>query len=115
MLPYLKRSSITTPFIAKTFNCTIDLPILSIKAVKDKVIGLSKDIKLLKEKGQIALTQRQMKVVERIIAKGTITNREMREIFGLSDEGVRKEISKLIELRVVKRKGKGRSLHYVLV
>jgi ATP-dependent DNA helicase RecG len=56
-----------------------------------------------------------MKIVERIIAKGTITNREMREIFGLSDEGVRKEISKLIELRVVKRKGKGRSLHYILV
>jgi len=88
---------------------------VSIKAVKDKVIGLSKDIKLLKEKGQIALTERQMKIVERIIDKGQITNREMREIFGLSDEGVRKEITKLIELRVVKRKGKGRSLCYVLV
>jgi Fic family protein len=88
---------------------------VSIKAVKDKVIGLSKDIKLLKEKGQVALTERQMKIVERIIAKGAITNREMREIFGLSDEGARKEITKLIELRVVKRKGKGRSLYYVLV
>jgi Fic family protein len=88
---------------------------VSIKAVKDKVIGLSKDIKLLKEKGQVALTQRQMKIVERIIEKGAITNREMREIFGLSDEGARKEITKLIELRVVKRKGKGRSLYYVLV
>ena len=71
---------------------------VSIKAVKDKVIGLSKDIKLLKEKGQIALTERQMKIVERIIGKGQITNREMREIFGLSDEGVRKEITKLIKL-----------------
>jgi len=88
---------------------------VSIKAVKDKVIGLSKDIKLLKEKGQIALTERQMKIVERIIDKGQITNREMRELFGLSDEGVRKEISKLVKLGVVKRKGKGRSLHYVLV
>ncbi len=88
---------------------------VSIKAVKDKVIGLSKDIKLLKEKGQVVLTERQMKIVERIIAKGAITNREMREIFGLSDEGARKEITKLIELRVVKRKGKGRSLYYVLV
>ena len=88
---------------------------VSIKAVKDKVIGLSKDIKLLKEKGQIALTERQMKIVEKIIEKGAITNRGMREIFGLSDEGVRKEITKLIELRVVKRKGKGRSLCYVLV
>jgi Fic family protein len=88
---------------------------VSIKAVKDKVIGLSKDIKLLKEKGQVALTERQMKIVEKIIEKGQITNREMREIFGLSDEGVRKEISKLVGLGVVRRKGKGRSLHYSLV
>jgi Fic family protein len=88
---------------------------VSIEAVKKKVIGLSKDIKLLKEKGQIALTERQMKIVERIIANGSITNREMREIFGLSDEGVRKEIGKLLELRLVKRKGKGRSLYYILV
>jgi Fic family protein len=88
---------------------------VSIKAVKDKVVGLSKDIKLLKEKGQVALTERQMKIVEKIIEKGAITNREMREMFGLSDEGIRKEISKLVKLRVVKRKSKGRSISYVLV
>lgn len=88
---------------------------VSIKAVKEKVIGLSKDIKFLKEKGQVALTERQMKIVERIIENGAITNREMREIFRLSDEGARKEISKLIKLGVVKRKSKGRSISYILV
>jgi len=88
---------------------------VSIKAVKDKVFGLSKDVKSLKEKGQIALTERQMKIVEKIIEKGKITNKEMRGIFGLSDEGVRKEISKLIKLDIVEKKGKGRALHYVLV
>jgi Fic family protein len=88
---------------------------VSLKTVKEKVIGLSKDIKILKEKGQIALTERQMKIVERIVEKGKITNREMRGILGLSDEGVRKEISKLMKLGVVTKKGKGRALHYVLV
>ncbi|HBE44029.1 MAG TPA: hypothetical protein DDW17_00910 [Deltaproteobacteria bacterium] len=88
---------------------------VSIEAVKKKVIGLSKNIKALKEKGQIALTERQMKIVEKIIEKGAITNREMREVFGLSDEGVRKEISKLVKLGVVKRKSKGRSISYALV
>jgi Fic family protein len=88
---------------------------VSIEAVKKKVIGLSKDIKLLKDKGQIALTDRQMKIVEKIIEKGTITNREVREAFGLSDEGVRKEITKLIKLGVIKRKSKGRSIYYILV
>jgi len=76
---------------------------------------LSQDIKFLKQRGQIALTERQMKIVERIIERGSITNREVRQITGLSDEGVRKEINKLIELKVIAPEGKGRSLHYVLI
>ena len=48
---------------------------VSIEEVKKKVIGLSKDIKLLKEKGQVAVTERQMKIVGKIIEKGTITKR----------------------------------------
>lgn len=88
---------------------------VSIKAVKDKVIGLSKNIKFLKERGQVALTGRQMKIVEKIIEKGRITNREMRQMFKISDEAVRKEIAKLTKLGVLKGKGKGRSVYYVLV
>lgn len=87
---------------------------VSIKAVKDKVIGLSKDIKFLKERGQIALTERQMKIVEEVINKGKITNREMRQMFEISDEAVRKEITKLTRLDVLKSKGKGRSVYYIL-
>lgn len=103
-----------------TFNITgwleyfTDGVAVSLAAVKKKVIGLSKDIKALKEKGQIALTERQMKIVERIIEKGKITNREIREIFELSDEAVRKEIAKLTKLGVLKGKGKGRAVYYVL-
>jgi len=87
---------------------------VSTKAVRDKVIGLSKDIKALKDRGQIALTERQMKIVEKIVEKGKITNREMREMLGLSDEAVRKEIAKLIKMGVVYSKGKGRAIYYVL-
>ena len=87
---------------------------VSIKAVKDKVIGLRKDIKFLKDRGQIALTERQMRIVEKIIDKGKITNREMRQMFEISDETVRKEIIKLTKLGVLKTKGKGRSVYYIL-
>ena len=87
---------------------------VSIDAVKKKVIGLSKDIKVLKQKGQIALTDRQMKIVERTISKGSITNRDIREMLKMSDEGVRKELNKLIDLGVLEKKGKGRSVNYVL-
>jgi Fic family protein len=87
---------------------------VSIEAVRKKVIGLSKDIKALKGKGQIALTERQMKIVERIVEKGKITNREIREMFELSDEAVRKEIAKLMKSGVLEGKGKGRAVYYVL-
>lgn len=87
---------------------------VSIEAVKKKIIGISKNIKVLKERGQVALSERQMKIVERMVEKGKITNREIREMFGLSDEAVRKEVSKLKELGVLKSKGKGRAVHYVL-
>lgn len=87
---------------------------VSIKTVKDKVLSLSKNIKDLKEKGQIALTDRQMKIVEKLVDKGAITNREIRNMFQLSDEAVRREISKLLKQGVLKKEGAGRSLHYIL-
>lgn len=87
----------------------------SIKTVKEKVLGLSKDVKVLKERGQVALNERQMKIVEWINNEGKITNRDVRNMFGLSNRAALDEISKLIELKVLKQEGKGRSVHYVLV
>jgi len=88
---------------------------ISIKAVRDKVLALSRDIKILKERGQIALTERQMKIVEFIIQNGEITNRNVRKMFRTSDRAALKEIRKLVDLEVIKPKGKGRSLYYILV
>ncbi|MGP8022405.1 MAG: Fic family protein, partial [Methanobacterium sp.] len=87
----------------------------SIKAVKEKVLGLSKDIKILKERGQIALNDRQMKIVEWIVNEGKITNRDIRNMFGISDNAALDEIRKLMNFDVIKREGEGRSVHYVLV
>ncbi len=87
---------------------------ISIKAVKERALSLSRDVKILKKKGQIALTERQMKIVERIMENGRITNREIREIFNISNRAVMDEISKLLRLKVIKSMGKGRSVHYIL-
>jgi predicted HTH transcriptional regulator len=83
----------------------------SIKAVKEKVLGLSKDVKILKERGQIAL----MKIVELIVNEGKITNRDIRNMFGISDNAAWDEIRKLMNLDVIKREGEGRSVHYILI
>lgn len=87
---------------------------VSVEAIRKKVIGLSKDIKVLKQKGQIALTERQMRIVERIVNNGSISNREIREMFNLSNRGALDEIEKLIHLEVIRKKGEGRSVIYVL-
>lgn len=87
---------------------------ISIKAVKDKVVGLSKNIKFLKERGQVALTERQMNIVECIVEKGNITNRDIRKIFDISNRAAMDEISKLIDMKVLKKVGKGRSTKYEL-
>jgi len=87
---------------------------VSIKGVKDKVMALSRDIKVLKDKGQIALTGRQMKIVEFINDNGKITNKDMQAMLNVSPQAVHKEITKLVKLGVVKTVGLGRAMHYEL-
>jgi predicted HTH transcriptional regulator len=88
---------------------------VSIEEVKKKVIGLSKGIKLLKEKGQIALTERQMRIVERIIQNGQVAMGDVSKEFGITRQAALKEMNKLISLKVVRLKGKGRGAYYVMV
>jgi predicted HTH transcriptional regulator len=76
---------------------------------------LSKNIKFLKERGQIALTDRQMRVVEWIISKGKITNRDTRGLLGISNRAALDEINKLIMLKVIKKEGGGRNIYYELI
>ncbi|MCK4614250.1 MAG: Fic family protein [Thermoplasmata archaeon] len=87
---------------------------VSIEAVKNEVVGLSKNIKVLKEKGQIALNERQIKIVQRMIEKGSITNKEIREMLAISNRAALNEIDKLTAMNVIKKKGEGRSTHYEL-
>ena len=86
---------------------------VSVQEVKERVIRLSSERLRKTKRGQIALTERQMQIVEFINQNGQITNRDVRKLFKLSDEGALKEIKKLVRLGVLKSSGKGRSLHYV--
>jgi Fic family protein len=87
---------------------------VSIAAVKESTIRLSSERLRKAKKGQIALTERQMKIVEFINKNGRITNRDVRDMFKLSDRAALKEVRKLVDLEVIKAEGKGRSLIYVL-
>jgi Fic family protein len=87
---------------------------VSIEAVKERVARLSSERLRKAERGQIALTERQMMIVEFINLNGNITNRNVREMFKISDRAALKEIRKLVDLKVIESEGKGRSLQYIL-
>ena len=88
---------------------------ISIAAVKERVIRLSSERLRKTRKGQIALTERQMKIIEFINQNGRITNKDVREMLRISDRAALKEIRKLLDLKVIKTEGKGRSLGYILL
>ena len=88
---------------------------ISIAAVKERVIRLSSERLRKTRKGQIALTEKQMKIIEFINQNGRITNKDLREMLRISDRAALKEIRKLLDLKVIKTEGKGRSLGYVLL
>jgi len=85
---------------------------VSITAVKERVIRLSSERLRKARKGQVALTERQMKIVEFINQNGQITNRDVRSMFHLSNRAALDEIMKLLKMKVIKTLGKGRNLHY---
>jgi Fic family protein len=87
---------------------------ISIDAAKERVIRLSSERLRKTKRGQIALTERQMGIIEFINQNGRITNKDIREMLKISDRAALKEIRKLIDLKVIKTKGRGRSLGYVL-
>ena len=88
---------------------------VGIEAVKKRVIKLSSERLRKAKSGQIALTERQMQIMEHINLNGKITNKDIRGMFKISPQAAHKEINKLVKLGIVKTEGKGRGLYYDLV
>ncbi|MBI2472718.1 MAG: Fic family protein [Planctomycetes bacterium] len=87
---------------------------ISIAAVKERVVKLSSERLRRTKKGQIALTERQMRIVEFMNQHGKITNKNIREMFKISAQAVHKEVTKMVKLEVIKPIGKGRGISYQL-
>lgn len=88
---------------------------VSISAVRERVARLSIEHSRTKKKGQIALTERQMRVVEYINANGKITIKEIGNMFKITRQAALKEVGKLVELDVVRREGQAKASYYVML
>lgn len=87
---------------------------VSVEQVKEKVLRLSRDRRKRAQTGQIALTERQMRIVEFLHERGRMSNQDLRSMLKVSRQAALKELTKLIHLGVVHPKDRGRNLHYIL-
>jgi len=73
-----------------------------------------KDIFTEKYLRELGLNERQIKAFVHIKKKGKISNKEYREITGLSDEGARLDFKYMVEKGLLKTEGKGRTASFVI-
>ncbi len=88
---------------------------MSTAAVKERIIRLSSERLRKTKRGQIALTERQMRIVEKINQNEKITVGDVSKEFRITRQAALKQMNKLAGLKVVKLKGKGRGAFYILV
>ena len=55
-----------------------------------------------------------MKIVEFMNTQGKVTNKDLQALFKISAQAVHKELARLVDLKVIKLEGAGRSVYYVL-
>ncbi len=83
--------------------------LISLTRVKEQILSFS-----IKRNGsQIALTEKQMKIMEKVVVNGKITSGEIQEMFKISRQAVHKELKKMIELGVIEPKGENKAIYYV--
>jgi Fic family protein len=88
--------------------------LLSTKQVKERILKLSVEKNKKDQKGQIALTNRQMKIIEHMQKEGRITATDAAKMFKITRQAALKELNKLASMKVIKLKGEKRGAHYIL-
>lgn len=90
---------------------------IELNRIKEKVQKLSIDLKLKEKIGeQIALTERQIKIVEFIESTGFLQNKSFPELFPMvSEDTVLRELKDLVSKSLIRKEGSTKGAKYVLV
>jgi len=111
LILYLREFDIKRFFALEYFT---DGVLISIAKVKEKVLRLSLEKHKRDSKGQVSLTERQMKIIETLQKNGKIRAGEVAKMFGVTRQAALKELHKLVEPEVIRLEGKGRGAYYVM-
>jgi len=90
---------------------------IELSKIKDRVRSLSIDFRWRDRLGrQIALSERQIKLIELLTEKDRLFMRDARELLSkVSDDTVLREIKDLMKKGVLKKRGKTKAAYYVMV
>ena len=91
---------------------------IELTRIKEKVKSLSTDLKIKKSLGghQLALSERQIKIVEFIQENGFLQNKAFFELFPMiSEDTVLREIKDLVAKGILKKEGSTKGVKYVLI
>jgi len=90
---------------------------IELTRIKEKVKSLSTDLKIKKSLGgqQLALTERQIKIIEFVQEQGFLQNKAFFELFPMvSEDTVLRELKDLLKKGIVKKEGSTKGARYVL-
>lgn len=90
---------------------------IELTQIKEKVRRISLDDKIRAKLGgkQIALNERQMKIMEHIEARGQVTMRELKGVLSMiSEDTILREIYSLMKQKLIKKKGSRKAAKYVI-
>jgi len=90
---------------------------IELTRIKEKIKSLSTDLKIKKSLGgqPLALSERQIKIVEFVQENGFLQNKSFFELFPMiSEDTVLRELKDLIKKGIVKKEGTTKGVRYVL-
>ena len=89
---------------------------IELTRIKEKVRELSVDIKMKQRMGkQIALSERQMKLMEYLNSNGEMSMKEAKGVLSMvSEDTILRELKDLMEKEVIIKRGSTKSARYVL-
>lgn len=86
-----------------------------LERIKSKILDISRDVNLRKNIGQVALSDRQIKILNHIQEHGYIKNKDWQSLFPVvSDDTILRDLKDLIKKKVIKKKGRTKAARYIL-
>jgi len=110
----LKRVNGTYPDCTAWLEYFLEGVEISLHRVKERVLLLSSDEHRKVAGGQVALSGRQMKIIEFIHANGSVKSGDLMLQFAISRQAAGKELARMTGLGIIRAAGKGRATRYVM-